>query len=154
MRSRTLAGLALAAALLTAGCSGGSPNGSPDDGAAQPTPSSTASSGDTAEPSTGVGLPANFPTEQVPLADGEIGEVLVNDGAGSYLVKVYPDGDFPTAFAEAGARLVDAGFKQGKDLISAGPTSSTADFTSDDWFVVVTGGMPDRIMLQYTIYPA
>ena len=48
----------------------------------------------------GEALPEDFPTEEVPLVDGEIGEVLENEALGSFLVKVYPDTDFATAFAE------------------------------------------------------
>jgi len=159
MRPRTGAALILATALLAAGCSGG---GDSDATTAQPTDIATTSAsasespgGETpsAEPSTQGQLPDGFPAEEVPLAEGEIGEVLVNDAVGSYLVTIYPDSDFPTAFEEATTRLTGAGFTQGPDVISAGPTSSTADFTSKDWFVVVTGGLPERIMLQYTIQP-
>ena len=89
----------------------------------------------------------------MPLVDGEIGEVLENDALNSFLVKVYPDTDFASAFADATAQLQGAGFEMGKDVISAGPSSSTADFTSDEWFVVITGGLPDEVMVQYSIYP-
>lgn len=156
MRPRTGAALILTAALLATGCSGaedsddtGDPGARPTETASLSAPESTGSD----DPSPQGRLPDGYPVEEVPLAEGEIGEVLVNDAVGSYLVKVYPGTDFATAFEDATARLTAAGFKRGKDVISAGPTSSTADFTSDDWFVVVTGGMPDRTMLQYTIYP-
>ena len=90
----------------------------------------------------------------MPLVDGEIGEVLENEALGSFLVKVYPDTDFASAFADATAQLQGAGFEMGKDVISAGPSSSTAEFTSDDWSVIVTGGLPDKVLVQYSIYPA
>ncbi len=154
-----LLGLVLGSVLL-AGCGGD------DEPAAGPVSTTTAaapteSPTDSAEPSdeaTGEPiaegeLPATFPVDEVPLVDGEIGEVLFNEGLNSYLVKVYPDTDFGTAFDDASTRLIDAGFKQGKDVISAGPTSSTADFTSDGWFVVITGGLPGKTLMQYTVYP-
>ena len=161
MRPRTGAALTLAVALLATSCGGGGePDATEPDATGSGTASPTGTSSSTAAsespgglPSSEGELPASYPEEEVPLADGAIGEVLVNDAVGSYLVKVYPDTDFPTAFDQATTRLLDAGFTQGKDVISAGPTSSTADFTSDDWFVVVTGGMPERIVLQYTVYP-
>ena len=144
MTSRYAAGLALAPLLLVfAGCSGG------DEPEAEPTPSASPT-----EALRGEELPADFPTEEVPLVDGEIGEVLENDALNSFLVKVYPETDFAAAFADATARLQGAGFAMGKDVISAGPSSSTADFTSDEWFVVVTGGLPDDVMVQYAVYPA
>ena len=144
MTARTGAALLVTAALLLTGCSGG-------DDEPSSRPSDTASS--TATDQDAEGLPAGFPSDEVPLVDGEVGEVLENPARGSYLVKIYPDTDFAAAFADASAQLVGAGFEQGPDVISAGPTSSTADFTSPDWFVVITGGMPDRTMVQYTIYP-
>ena len=144
MRSRYGVALVLAPLLLAvAGCSGDQDPGS------QPTPNESTSSAPAGE-----ALPDDFPTAEVPLVDGEIGEVLENEGLGSFLVKVYPDTDFATAFSDATARLQGAGFEMGKDVISAGPSSSTADFTSDDWFVIVTGGLPDDVMVQYSIYPA
>lgn len=144
MTARTGAALLVTAALLLTGCSGGD-----DEPASRPSDAASA----TATDQDAAGLPAGFPSDEVPLVDGEIGEVLENAARGSYLVKIYPDTDFAAAFADASARLVGAGFEQGPDVISAGPTSSTADFTSPDWFVVITGGMPDRTMVQYTIYP-
>lgn len=154
MSPRTGAALILAVALLATGCSGADDT---DDAGARPTGTATKSASASASPSdlpSPAGrLPDGYPAQEVPLVEGEIGEVLVNDAVGSYLIKVYPDTDFATAFEDATARLTAAGFRQGKDVISAGPTSSTADFTSDDWFVVVTGGMPERIVLQYTVYP-
>ena len=144
MRSRYAVALLLAPLLLAAvGCSGD------DDPEVQPTPEETTSSAPAGE-----ALPEDFPTEEVPLVDGEIGEVLENEGLGSFLVKVYPDTDFATAFSDAAAQLQGAGFTMGKDVISAGPSSSTAEFTSDDWSVVVTGGLPDKVLVQYSIYPA
>lgn len=147
MTPRTGAALLVTAALLLTGCSGGDD----DEPSSRPSPSPSAEP--SADPSSEGELPAGFPAEEVPLVDGEVGEVLENAARGSYLVKIYPDTDFPTAFADASAKLVGAGFEQGPDVISAGPTSSTADFTSPDWFVVITGGLPDRTMVQYTIYP-
>jgi len=145
MRSRYGVALVLAPLLLgAAGCSGDQDPGS------QPSPTESTSSSAPA----GATLPASFPVDEVPLVDGEIGEVLENESLNSYLVKVYPDTDFATAFADATAQLQGAGFTMGKDVISAGPSSSTADFTSDEWFVIITGGLPDKVMLQYTVYPA
>ena len=149
MNTRTAA-LLLSATVLLGGCSGGdepeSSEASDSVTSETPEPTDAASSGGE--------LPASFPEDEVPLVEGEIGDVLENDARGSYLVKVYPDTDFPTAFEEATEKLLGAGFEQGPDVISAGPSSSTADFTSEKWFVVVTGGLPDRTMVQYTIYPA
>ena len=79
--------------------------------------------------------------------------MLENAARGSYLVKVYPDTDFAAAFADASAQLVGAASSRARTSSVPDPSSSTADFTSPDWFVVITGGMPDRTMVQYTIYP-
>jgi hypothetical protein len=156
MRSRTAAALLLSATVLLGGCSGGDEPGS--SGSSGSSEASDSVTSETPEPTDGPSsegeLPASFPEDEVPLVEGEIGDVLENDARGSYLIKVYPDTDFPTAFEEATEKLLGAGFEQGPDVISAGPSSSTADFTSDKWFVVVTGGLPDRTMVQYTIYPA
>ena len=144
MRSRYGVAVLLAPLLLVfAACSGD------QDPGLQPADESTS-----AQPAPGEALPDDFPADEVPLVDGEIGEVLENEGLGSFLVKVYPDTDFATAFSDATAQLQGAGFTMGKDVISAGPSSSTADFTSDDWFVVITGGLPDDVLVQYSIYPA
>ena len=146
MRHRCAAALLAPALLLAVGCSG-------DDGSGTtPSPGRTASASASGS-AAAVELPADFPREDVPLVEGRIGEVLVNDSLGSYLVKVYVD-DFAESFAEARRQLEAAGFRRGKDVISAGPSSSTADFSSAAWFVIVTGGLPDRPMLQYTVYPA
>jgi hypothetical protein len=147
--------LVLAAVLgsgLLAGCSDDEPSADPVDTTTSSAPSE---SGDPSDlPSSSGQLPDAFPVEEVPVIDGEIGEVLENEALNSYLVKVYPDTDFATAFEDASTRLTDAGFEQGPDVISAGPTSSTADFTSDDWFVVITGGLPGKTLVQYAVYPA
>jgi hypothetical protein len=147
MRSRygvaqVVAPLLLAAAVAT-GCSDDQDPGS------QPTPSASTET----ESPAGEALPDDFPADEVPLVGGEVTKVLENPGLGSYLVEVRPDVDFQAAFADATAQLQGAGFEMGKDLITAGPDSSTADFTSADWRVVVTGGVPAPL-LQYTIYPA
>ncbi|MGI8645010.1 MAG: hypothetical protein ACR2JD_01615 [Nocardioides sp.] len=148
MTPRIVAPVIAALAVFAAGCSG------EDDPTVQPTETATTSSeSPTDVPSSAGELPEGFPTEEVPLVEGEIGEVLENPARGSYLVKIYPDTDFGVAFEDASAQLVGAGFEQGPDVISAGPTSSTADFTSDDWFVIVTGGLPGRTLVQYTIQP-
>lgn len=120
----------------------------------EPTEEPTDATDPTDEPSSEGELPPTFPVDEVPLVEGEIGEVLYNEGLDSYLIKIYPDTDFGTAFDDASSQLIEAGFTQGKDVISAGPTSTTADFTSDDWFVVITGGVPEKTLVQYTVYPA
>ncbi len=163
MRPRTGAAAIAVLAVLASGCGGDDPGEPTTQESGQPTTTPTespTSESPTSEspgglPSSAGQLPESFPTEEVPLVEGEIGEVLENEGIGSYLVKVYTATDFATAFEDASTRLTGAGFEQGPEVLSAGPTSSTADFTSDNWFVVVTGGMPDpeRTMVQYTIYP-
>ncbi len=162
MRPRTGAAMIAVLAVLASGCSGDDPGPTSQPTAqptAQPTGSTTSGNPGTESPgglpSSSGQLPEGFPTDEVPLVEGEIGEVLENEGLGSYLIKVYPDTDFASAFEDATARLTGAGYEQGPEVLSAGPTSSTADFTSDDWFVVVTGGLPDpeRTLVQYTIYP-
>lgn len=147
--SLPVAALLLSATVLLGGCSG---DDEPESEASDSVTSE--SSQPTDDPSSEGELPASFPKDEVPLVDGEIGQVLENESLNSYLVKVYPDTDFRSAFEEAREKLIGAGFEQGPDVISAGPTSSTADFTSDEWFVVITGGLPDRTLVQYTIYPA
>jgi len=148
MRPRIAVPVIAALAVLTGGCSGG------DDATVPPTETASTASQSPTEDTGAVGtLPDGFPTDEVPLVDGEIGEVLENPARGSYLVKVYPETDFGAAFEVATSQLTGAGFEQGPDVISAGPTSSTADFTSDDWFVIVTGGLPGRTLVQYTIQP-
>ena len=140
MTARTGAALLVTAALLLTGCSGGDdePSSRPSD-----TASATAS-----RPGRG-GAPGGLPERRGPAGRRlRSGRCSRTPRAGSYLVKIYPDTDFAAAFADASAQLVGAGFEQGPDVISAGPTSSTADFTSPDWFVVITGGMPDRTMVQ------
>ncbi|GAA2126565.1 hypothetical protein [Nocardioides bigeumensis] len=142
MTSRYAAALAASLLLALAGCSGD------DEPTADPTPSDSST-----EALRGEELPAGFPTEEVPLVGGEVTKVLENEGLGSYLIEVKPDTSFQVAFSDATAQLTGAGFEMGKDVISAGPDSSTADFTSDDWFVVVTGSVPAPLM-QYTVYPS
>jgi hypothetical protein len=149
MSLRPVAALLLSATVLLGGCSG---DDEPESEASDSVASE--SSQPTDDPGSEGELPASFPKDEVPLVEGEIGEVLENESLNSYLVKVYPDTDFRSAFEEAREKLIGAGFEQGPDVISAGPTSSTADFTSDEWFVVITGGLPDRTLVQYTIYPA
>ena len=94
MRTRTGAALILTVALLAAGCSGSDATG--DDVAATPTATTPSSGSESPSdlPSSDGQLPEGYPEDEVPLADGEIGEVLVNDAVGSYLIKVYPDTDF------------------------------------------------------------
>jgi len=166
MRPRIGAVVLVTLGLLMAGCSPDDTDGPDDTATPMDTASASASatgpsSGSSSEsgsptdlPSASGELPAKFPVDAVPLVEGEIGEVLENPGLNSYLVKIYPDTDFATAFEAASTALTGAGFEQGPDVISAGPTSSTADFTSEDWSVVITGGVPGRTLVQYTIYPA
>ena len=148
MTPRTGAALLVTAALLLTGCSGG------DDDAVEPTQRPASSAEPSADPSSEGELPAGFPADEVPLVDGEVGEVLENAAPG-----LLPGQDLPRHRLRGRVRATRRrswsvpGFEQGPDVISAGPTSSTADFTSPDWFVVITGGLPDRTMVQYTIYP-
>ena len=141
MSRRYAAALVLVPLLLVAtGCTG-------DDGVeADPAPSASPTE------RAGEPLPQDFPEDEVPLVPGEVTKVLENPDLGSYLIEIRPESNFQAAFADASAQLTGAGFEIGKDIISAGPDSSTADFTSDDWRVVVTGSVPAPL-LQYTVYP-
>lgn len=118
----------LALALLVAGCGGGDDKDGQDgsDAGAASGPSSSApatGSPATTDPSTPTasvpgkvrvveGLPAGFPTDEVPLLDGKIVSGARGEPGSqiAWSVVLQPEGDIEDIVAAASAKLSDAGF--------------------------------------------
>ncbi|WP_154402752.1 hypothetical protein [Nocardioides speluncae] len=90
----------IAAAPWLGGCSGGDD----DPAAAAPDPVAETTPGVTGE------LPADFPTEKIPLIDAEVVSALATE-EGGYHVTVAPTKSYAKAFQAALKKLKGAGFK-------------------------------------------
>ena len=169
-RTSALPTLLLAGAMLLTGCGGGddgtaeaSGNGngsgsgsSSSDGSSSGDEPTSNDSGDGADqPQVEMGsLPDDFPSDDVPLADGQVITAVGTPGVnGGFAATLKVDGSFEDAFDEALKKLEGAGFTvESNDSIGGYKASR---LTSDEYLVVVSGGESDgQAALIYTIQPA
>lgn len=131
-----LAAATLVAVLALTGCgapTGPAPANTGDNGAATSGP---ADPGGGTDPGTGEAtLPATFPTDQVPLIEGDI--VYAQDLGTGWVVYIARD-DFLGGYGEAKDLLTGAGFAG--DTINQDDTGAVGQFTSDLLTVNLSAG--------------
>ena len=135
--ARHLAGISaavLVAALALTGCAapaGPAPANTGDNGAATSGPADGG-----ADPGTGEAtLPATFPTDQVPLIEGDL--VYAQDLGTGWVVYIHRD-DFLGGYDEAKGLLTGAGFAG--DTINQDDTGAVGQFASDTLTVNLSAG--------------
>ncbi|RHW27232.1 hypothetical protein D0Z08_11295 [Nocardioides immobilis] len=100
-------------------------------------------------------LPKDFPTDEVPVVDGEIlaGTFTKNPQTWNATIKVgEAGGDKSAAYDEAEAKLVDAGLETVTPKADNG-SSIGGQYTSASWTVVLAVTDTNGIVVNYTVSP-
>lgn len=108
----------------------------------------TDENGDSA--SIGTSLPADFPSDDVPLLDGTIGSATSTSGT-SYMVMMDVDGEPGAVHEEALGMLTDAGYSEDSDMSSDGYYATTVSKEGFSVGVTSVAGAEGATQVQYVV---